>query len=157
MALVDELKKLLANEVTMTFKAWGYHWNVEGDDFPQFHDFFGKIYEDVDGSIDPTAENIRKLGDYAPFRLGRFAELSSIPETNVTAEEVSMSQDLYMANREVINNLYAAFAAATAENKQGIADFLAGRIDMHEKWDWQLRVIIKPEPEEDEEEDTEED
>lgn len=148
MALVDELKALLGNAVTMTFKAWGYHWNVEGDDFPQFHDFFAEIYEDVDGSIDPIAENIRKLGDYAPFRLARFTELSDIPETNVMPEEVNMSTDLYMANKMMLTRLYSAFVAANSENKQGIANFIAERIDMHEKWDWQLRVIIKPEPEE---------
>lgn len=155
MSLVNELKVLLADVVNLSFKAWGYHWNVEGDDFPQFHRFFGEIHDDIDGSIDPIAENIRKIGDYAPFRMARFVEMTGISEMNVMPEEVNMSQDLYVANQTVIARLYSAFNAATAENKQGVADFLAGRIDMHEKWDWQLRVIVKPEPEEAEDEDSE--
>lgn len=146
--LVDALKVLLSDVVTFYFKAHGYHWNVEGDDFPQFHSFFAEIYEDAYGSIDPIAENIRKCGDYAPFRLERFIEYRTVTDSNVTPEEVDMSTDLYAANGQVIATLYRAFAAANAQNRQGIANFLAERIDMHEKWQWQLGAIIKAEPNE---------
>jgi starvation-inducible DNA-binding protein len=147
MSLSEELKGLLADVIAFSFKAQGYHWNVEGDDFPQFHAFFGDIYEDVEGSIDPIAENIRKVGEYAPFRLTRFIELTSIPETNVTSDHEDMTMDLYMSNKIVIEKLYSAFNAASLENKQGVANFISERIDMHEKWDWQLRVTSKPEVE----------
>jgi starvation-inducible DNA-binding protein len=147
MSLNNELKELLADVVAFSFKAQGYHWNVEGDDFPQFHSFFGAIYEDVEDSIDPIAENIRKIGDYAPFRLTRFVELTKIPETSVSSDHEDMTMDLYVSNKIVIAKLYSAFNAATSENKQGVADYLAGRIDAHEKWDWQLRVTSKPEVE----------
>lgn len=143
--LVEELKVLLADVVAFSYKAQGYHWNVEGDDFHSFHDFFGDIYEDVAGSIDPLAENIRKSGDYAPYKLSRFVELSEIPETQVSADYESLTADLYASNKIVLTRLNSAFAAANSENRQGIADFLAGRIDMHEKWDWQLRATIKSE------------
>lgn len=147
MSLSEELKVLLADVVAFSFKAQGYHWNVEGDDFPQFHEFFGAIYEDVEGSIDPIAENIRKIGEYAPFRLTRFVELTSIPETSVSSDHEDMTMDLYMSNKIVIQKLYSAFNLANTEGRQGVANFLADRIDMHEKWDWQLRVTSKPEME----------
>lgn len=146
--LINALKVLLSDVVTFYFKAQGYHWNVEGDDFPQFHEFFGSIYEDAHGSIDPIAENIRKCGDYAPFRLERFIEYRTVTDTNVTPEEVDMATDLYIANGQVIATLYRTFAAATAQNKQGIANFLADRINKHEKWQWQLGAVIKAEPNE---------
>jgi starvation-inducible DNA-binding protein len=143
--LINSLKVLMSDVVTFYFKAHGYHWNVEGDDFPQYHAFFEEIYEDVYGSIDPIAENIRKCGDYAPFRLERFIEYRTVSDTNVTPEEVDMSTDLYNANNQVLASLYGTFAAASAQNRQGIMNFLADRIDQHEKWMWQLGVIIKPE------------
>jgi starvation-inducible DNA-binding protein len=146
--LINALKVLMSDVVTFYFKAHGYHWNVEGDDFPQFHGFFAEIYEDAYGSIDPIAENIRKCGDYAPFRLERFIEYRTVTDTNVTPEEVDMSTDLYVANNQVLVTLYRSFAAANAQNKQGIANFLAERIDMHEKWQWQLGAVIKAEPNE---------
>lgn len=145
--LVNCLKVLLSDVITFYFKAQGYHWNVEGDDFPQFHEFFATIYEDAYGSIDPIAENIRKCGDYAPFRLERFIEYRTVTDSNVMPEEVNMSQDLYSANNQVLATLYKAFECANRENRQGIANFIAERIDQHEKWQWQLGAVIKPEPE----------
>ena len=145
--LVNALKVLLADTVTLAYKAKGFHWNVEGDDFPQFHEFFGAIYEDVDGAIDPIAENIRKCGEYAPFRLERFIQYRTINDNNVMPEEVNMSQDLYDSNNQILVTLLKTFDAAVAARKEGIANFIAERIDMHDKWAWQLRVIIKPEPE----------
>lgn len=144
--LINKLKVLLSDVVTFYFKAHGYHWNVEGDDFPQFHSFFEAIYEDVYGSIDPIAENIRKCGDYAPYRLERFLQYRTLGDANVVPEEVAMSTDLYQSNAQVIVTLQAAFDSAMENNKQGIANFLADRLDQHDKWDWQLRAVIKPEP-----------
>jgi starvation-inducible DNA-binding protein len=146
--LVKSLKVLMSDVVTFYFKAHGYHWNVEGDDFPSYHEFFQEIYEDVYGSIDPIAENIRKCGDYAPYRLERFIEYRTLQDTNVMPEEVAMSTDLYMSNMQVVNSLNIAFNAAQAVNKQGIMNFLADRLDMHDKWAWQLRSILKVDPNE---------
>ena len=143
--LVNALKGLIGDLVALRYKAQGYHWNVEGDDFPQFHEFFGNIYEDIDGSIDPFAENIRKLGDYAPFKLSRLVELSRVPETNVTPDPESMCADLLSANEGVIARLMDAFDVANNSRQQGIANFIAERIDMHQKWSWQLRVSCKTE------------
>jgi starvation-inducible DNA-binding protein len=64
-ALTDSLKTVLSDAVTMYFTAHGFHWNVEGQDFSQYHDLFADIYEDVYSSIDPLAEDIRKLGEYS--------------------------------------------------------------------------------------------
>ena len=62
--LADALKTLLATEYAFSIKAQLFHWNVEGPDFAQLHEFFGNLYEEVyNGSIDRTAEYIRALGD----------------------------------------------------------------------------------------------
>ena len=88
--LIQTLKVLLGSTVALKYKAHGYHWNVEGDDFPQWHDKFGDIYENLDGSIDGLAEWIRMISeDYAPFKLSRFAALSTIPESDVSSDPMS--------------------------------------------------------------------
>ena len=65
---MDELKQALkqafANSFAFYLKAHYFHWNVEGMLFSQFHDFFGNIYQEVYASIDPFAENIRKIDSY---------------------------------------------------------------------------------------------
>lgn len=140
--LINILKSLLGDTVALKFKAQGYHWNVETDDFPQYHDFFGKIYEDYDSAIDPLAEWIRMLGGYAPFKLSRLNELSSVSEIDVTSDHEDMSMDLYKANELMISKFQNAFDVATTERQQGLANFFADRMTSHQKWSWQLKAVV---------------
>ena len=41
--LISEMKVALATAFTYQLKAHYYHWNVEGPDFPQYHELLGKI------------------------------------------------------------------------------------------------------------------
>lgn len=141
--LINSLKVLISDVVTFYFMTHGYHWNVEGPDFSQYHSLFSDIYSDVYGSIDPIAENIRKLDDYAPFNLEKFIELRTIEFKNVKPEPKAMCSSLLKANTTLIERLNESFKIATDADQQGIADFLAGRIDMHLKWSWQLRASTK--------------
>lgn len=143
--LITALRELLADTVALKFKAHGYHWNVEGEDFPQAHAFFETIYSDYDQAIDPFAENLRRLDTYAPFKLSRLASLSTVPETDVTSEFEDMALDLLKSNDAVLAKLKDAFDIANAAREQGIANFIAERIDMHSKWHWQLSSVVKEE------------
>ena len=142
-ALIESLKVCLSNAVTMSFVAKGYHWNVEGQDFSQYHALFDTIYEDVYDSIDPLAENIRKMDDYAPFTLSKFIDFRTVESKDVKPEPQAMAKALLTVNEGVLKALKEAFDDATDADEQGIADFLAGRIDMHQKWAWQLRASTK--------------
>lgn len=141
--LVKALKVSMADVITMYFMAQGYHWNVEGQDFSQYHDLFGDIYEDVYGSIDPLAENVRKLDDYAPFSLQKFIDLRTVEFKDVDPTPKAMAKSLLKANEAVIATLNDCFKKAEKADEQGVMDFLAGRIDMHKKWAWQLRASTK--------------
>lgn len=141
--LVKALKVSMADVITMYFMAHGYHWNVEGQDFSQYHDLFGDIYEDVYGSVDPLAENVRKLDDYAPFSLQKFIDLRTVEFKDVDPTPKAMAKSLLKANEAVITTLNDCFKKAEEADEQGVMDFLAGRIDMHQKWAWQLRASTK--------------
>jgi starvation-inducible DNA-binding protein len=140
--LTESLKVLVADLVVFKFKAHGYHWNVEGKDFSEYHALFGTIYEDAEGGIDILAENIRKLGDYAPYKISRVLQLSTLPESDVTSNAQNMTSDLLQSNDMLIAKLKQAFNVANGENEQGVANFIAERIDMHQKWSWQLRASL---------------
>lgn len=141
--LIKSLKVLVSDVVTFYFMAHGYHWNVEGQDFSQYHSLFSDIYEDVYGSIDPLAENIRKLEDYAPFSLQKFLDLRTIEFKDVQPNPKAMAKSLLTANDTLLERLNEAFDQATKDKQQGIANFLADRIDMHMKWRWQLKASTK--------------
>jgi starvation-inducible DNA-binding protein len=143
--LVDDLKVLLASQYAFVIKSQFFHWNCEGPDFAQLHKFFGKIYEEVYDAIDPTAEFIRILDDYTPGSFERFAELSLVPGQTKVPRARLMIQELLADCQTLIDHLNQCFAAAEAENQQGIADFVAGRIDAQGKHRWMLRSFLKEE------------
>lgn len=143
--LIDAMATVLGDSIVFLYKLQGAHWNVVGPDFHQYHSgFFSMIYEDVEDAIDPAAENIRKLGAFAPSRLQDFARLSNISDDEFTGfYPKDLLQDLYYANEILIKDIERAFALADGLNEQGVADFLAGRDDMHKKWRWQIESSLR--------------
>lgn len=144
--LTDALKALLATEYAYVIKAQFFHWNVEGPDFAQLHEFFGDIYQEVyDNSIDQTAEFIRILDDYTPGSFERFAELSQISGQTKVPRARLMIEELLADTDSLITLLNQTFDSAEAEDQQGVMDFLASRIDAMGKHRWMLRSFLKDE------------
>ena len=141
--LTDNLKVILASTSVFAIKARNFHWNVEGPDFPQYHTFFENLYNEVYGATDQCAEIIRQLDSYAPGSLTRFNELSIIgDQTKIPRAELMMSE-LFDDNEKMIAYLKESFHVAEEEDEQGVANFIAERIDAHGKHRWMLRSILK--------------
>jgi len=45
-------------------------------------------------------------------------------------------------NSEYISELKNTFDVANRVNEQGVANFIAERIDQHQKWDWFLKASL---------------
>ena len=92
--LADDLKTLLATQYALSIKAQYFHWNVEGPDFAQYHDYFANFYQEVYSAVDLIAEYIRTLQEYSPGSFERFQELSiiqgqtKIPRARLMIEEL---------------------------------------------------------------------
>lgn len=143
MALADTLKELLGTTEAWKVKSQGFHWNVEGDNFVQLHDLFGKIYEDAEDAIDTLAEHIRTLEVYAPGSMKRFIELSAINEQEKIPKAMLMVKELINDSEIILGHLDKCFAEATKDNKQGIANFIADRQAAHSKYLWMLKSFAK--------------
>jgi starvation-inducible DNA-binding protein len=142
--LAESLKILLATSYAFVIKAQNFHWNVEGPDFPQYHEFLGNLYNEVyNNSIDQTAELIRQLDSYTPGSITRFAELSKIPDQIKIPRAELMIFELEQDNAKLLAMWKEAFPIAEQANEQGIADYIASRIDAHGKHGWMLRSILK--------------
>ena len=141
--LVEMLKKCLGSTFVFYLKAQGYHWNVKGPDFFEYHALFNNIYEDAYSAVDPLAESLLKIGYDAPGTVAQMMMNSVISEGDglVTSDPVVMSASLLLANAAVNECILHSFALASSCNEQGIADLLATRDSMHKKWSWQLRAI----------------
>lgn len=140
--LQNALKIAFASEFSFYLKAHNYHWNVTGPMFPQLHDLFGKIYEEVYGSIDTFAEEIRAAGSFVPASYTRFSMLSQIDDETAIPDAQSMIAELLSDSERMIKLLKLTFDMATANGQEGLADFLAGRMDAHKKHSWMLRSTL---------------
>jgi starvation-inducible DNA-binding protein len=145
--LVGALYTLISQTTAFYLKAHGAHWNVTGEHFSAYHELFEEIYTDVHASLDPIAENLRKLNSPAPAELKDLAEMANETSRSEGYDAEALAADLYAANEKLIENIMVAFKAATDLNEQGTANFLAERQDKHKKWSWQLRASLAPEAE----------
>lgn len=141
--LADTLRKVIADSYVLYFKAHSFHWNVEGADFAQYHEFIGNFYEEVFTSIDSYAELIRTLDQYAPTSLSRLISLSSIEEASGIPDAMIMLKTLRRDNDLFLAVLVQAYDEAEKESQFGISNYLQDRIQAHEKHAWMLRAITK--------------
>ena len=142
-ALQQALKIAFASEFAFYLKAHYFHWNVEGPLFTQLHELFGNIYEEVYGSIDPFAENIRKLGAYTPGSFARFSVLSLVDDETEILSPEEMLVELLQDSEKMSEMLKIVFRAAEELGEHGLSNFLADRQDAHEKHSWMLRSTLK--------------
>jgi starvation-inducible DNA-binding protein len=141
--LIEQLKVILGTNFALYLKAHGYHWNVEGPDFAQYHKFLGKFYESVYGNVDPIAEHLRALNSYAPGSLARMLELADIQEATSIPDAMAMMRDLAADNDRFIIHLRAGIVAAEGANEPAVGNFLQDILDAHQKKGWMLRSIAK--------------
>ena len=141
--LTAALKVVLADTFVMYFRAHSYHWNVEGSSFSEMHEFFGELYEELHGAVDPIAEQIRVLEQYAPVSLMELYNYKTLQEDGskpVTCNDMLLNT--LASNNILLANLNKAFDIASEAKAQGHADFLASRIDIHMKHGWMIKSYL---------------
>jgi starvation-inducible DNA-binding protein len=145
--IIDQLKTLLADHIESALTVQGYHWNVTGPDFNQYHDFFGSIYDMYYDEVDKLAEYIRIVSAGEEY----VTATVDVVKTNKTVKSVplvgnqpmEMTKEILVLNDVLITELNKLFDAASKENEQGLADYCAGQIDVYKKLKWKLKVILK--------------
>jgi starvation-inducible DNA-binding protein len=137
------LKTAFASEYAFAIKAQNFHWNVEGSSFPQLHTLFEKIYDEVYGSIDTFAEQLRALEMYTPASLQKFSMLSVVEDENDILQERTMVEELYQDSEKMANIFRITFDMAEDAGDHGLSNFLADRQDAHKKHSWMLRSTLK--------------
>ena len=140
--LLERMKTLLATNFSFYLKLHFFHWNVTGPNFPQYHEFFGDLYEEVFAANDKIAEQIRAIKGYAPGSLSRFLDLTTIKDQIDVVPAEQMLSIAIQDNDKVIEVLTQAFLAAEQSAEHGLSNFLQDRIDIHKKHAWMLRATL---------------
>ena len=140
--LIKAAQTALASTFAFYLKAHNFHWNVEDESFPEFHAFFGGIYEEVYGTVDDFAEKIRALGGKIPASLSSFKYLSVVEDQNGYPSKDDMLAELLADNDKLIAVLNTAYDESEKAKKRGFSNYIAERLDAHAKHGWMLRATL---------------
>jgi starvation-inducible DNA-binding protein len=142
-SIVEGLNGILADTFTLYYKTHASHWNVEGEDFKQFHDMFEAQYTQLWKALDEIAERIRALDAYAPVSMKSLLTHGDLKETGQHPDAVQMARNLVEDHEDLSQTLAKAINMAQDANDAATADLLTKRLGEHEKTAWMLRSITK--------------
>lgn len=137
------LNKLLADEFVLYTKTLNYHWNVVGPFFGDLHAFFGKLYAQLQGFMDTTAERVRALGyraDSTAKTLSAAAQLQEEPKKLLASK--TMLQNLLKDHETVIKSIREGIDMTAKVNDMGTNNFLSDLVMKYEKNAWMLRSYL---------------
>ena len=141
--LLQAMYIAFASEYAFVVKAQGFHWNTVGRVFYQDHLLLERIYTEVESSIDPFAENIRKLDALVPAGFRKLDALSVVKDATDGLNSSQMIEQLLTDSDELAAMFKDLFVMAEAASEHGLSNFLADRQDAHRQHSWMLRSSLK--------------
>jgi starvation-inducible DNA-binding protein len=111
--------------------------------FNTLHLMFETHYNESALAVDQVAERIRALGSPAPGTYKKYAELSSIEETEGVPEAMEMVRQLVKGHEACAKTARSVFPLADKASDEPTADLLTQRMQAHEKTAWMLRSLLE--------------
>ena len=144
---IRALRTAFSSEYSFLVKAQDAHWNVQGDDFYQDHLLFETIYQEVEESIDPFAEQLRQCQIFVPSGLTKMKALSILEDFPADDLTCDVYKQTLLTDSDNMADLFAsAFDVAEQNKEHGLSNFLADRQAAHRKHSWMLRASLVVEP-----------
>ena len=137
--VAKDLAGVLADTYILYIKTHGFHWNVKGANFPQYHAMFEEQYGALSEAVDEIAERIRALGHVAPGSYAEFAEQKSIDEATGSKTAEEMIEALMQDHEAIARRAREVADQASEAGEEASADLMIQRIQEHEKTAWMLR------------------
>jgi starvation-inducible DNA-binding protein len=143
-SIVEMLNKTLSNEVVLTLKTRGAHWNVSGAGFIELHILFDSQYKQLNEISDEIAERVRMLGGVAIGSLAEFMKYTQMEEQPGVVPDILR----LLADHETsIRFLREDAKLCTDEfEDEGTFELLVSIMRLHEKMAWMLRSYVEKEP-----------
>jgi len=141
--LIEEMKIYFATNFQYYTKSHGYHVNVTGPDFYQYHKLLQKVYEDAQENIDKIAEEIRTLQATVPFSANRIMELSLVEDAEDTPNALVMISKILDDTEIVCEQIRVCRLLCEEYNCYGLLNYLEQRLDDHYRMQWMLRSTIE--------------
>jgi DNA-binding ferritin-like protein len=136
------LQQIFATNFVAYYRAHVAHVNVMGRNFTSDHKLLGKIYEDLQGAIDPIAEIIRTRSDFMPTSLGQVLSNSDIEDEDVEGSADDLLNTVLEDQLELIELYREGVVTAEEDGAVEIANYFQDRLLKHDTYVWQLRSTL---------------
>lgn len=145
--ITDQIKTTLANHIEASLVVQGYHWNVEGINFSEYHSLFGEIYSDYYAQVDTLAEYIRILSSSKEY-VNASIDILKVNKTLNTKPIVGDSISDYLnaiidINDALYTDIIGIYDAAETAKEYGVSNYCADRLDAMNKLNWKLMSALK--------------
>jgi starvation-inducible DNA-binding protein len=130
---------LVADAFVLYMKTKNFHWHMSGKHFRDYHLMLDEHAADIEASIDPLAERVRKLGADTLHSFKEALALTSLRESEgeyLTPRE--MFDQLIADNRTVVRNMRRAHEVCDEAKDVATASLLEELIDHSERRLWFL-------------------
>jgi starvation-inducible DNA-binding protein len=130
------LQQVLADSYGALLQTQRVHWNLEGNDFYDFHKLSEAIYDEQFEAIDEIAERIRAKG----------VKVNLAPDSLAKAIKLKFGDkpaDLLKAQEVVAASLKKLIDIADDEDDDVTEDLAIGRLAVHEKNIWLIKSQMK--------------
>jgi len=142
-AVVQALRRQVANAFLLYANYKRYHWQAFGPLFRDVHKLFDELADEVLASIDPLAERVRMIGPDPPTHPLEWIKLASV---SVAAPLPTMRHMVEEADRNVllvITEMREGASVADEQNDPGTVDLFSRTVQIHERHEWWLRDILR--------------
>ncbi len=142
--IVTFLNTLLADEYALYTKTRNAHWNINGPNFHELHNFFENQYLELDVIIDDIAERVRSFGHFALGSLKEFLTVTHIDkESHDFSNPKQIIQTLVNDHETIIRIIRNDITPVTSKyNELGTTNFLSGLTGHHEKMASMLKTLL---------------
>jgi len=138
-AIAVALNGLVADAFALYVKTKNFHWHMSGPHFRDYHLLLDEQGDQIEDSIDPLAERVRKLGQTTLRSIGHIAKLQSIKDNDETfVSPGAMLQELETDNRAMVAAMRKAHELCDDNGDSGSAGLLETYIDETERRAWFL-------------------
>ncbi len=140
--LAEVLNEALAGTYILYAKTLAYHWNVAGPLFYSVHKLTDEQYHELAVAVDAIAERVRALGFPALGGIGHYLQKSAVADVESLPRAGEMVAELARDHQTLAKSFRSGVAEAEKVDDVYTADFLTGRIGVHEEAAWMLNAIV---------------
>ena len=138
-AIASALNALCADGFALYLKTKNFHWHMSGPHFRDYHLLLDEQADQIQASIDPLAERVRKLGQTTLRSIGHVGRLQSIADNEEGfVAPGDMLRELEADNRAMAGAMRKAHELCDENKDAATAGLLETFIDETERRAWFL-------------------